>query len=149
MERKNIISKCWLSLLLVCSFCFAYSQQVVSGKCPTCNGSGLAVWFTGEVVQCYSCSGTGVFTYVLPDPNSFTNSTNDNSQSGTTKRNSNSAAEEIRQLEWKIKQEQNSLAYHEESYRKNPSPSTARLIQSTKELIRTYQNRISELRRRL
>ena len=57
--------------------------------------------------------------------------------------------ERIRQLEWKLRDAEESLRKYEEWNRKDPSISGGQLVNSQRRLIRTYRNQIQDLMRQL
>lgn len=57
--------------------------------------------------------------------------------------------ERIRQLEWKLRDAEESLRKYEEWNRKDPSISGGQLVNSQRRLIRTYRDQIQDLIRQL
>ena len=93
-------------------------------------GNGRSVYWAFQPVPTYP-------TYDVPYDNS--------SSSG----NDLVIRERIRQLEWKLRDAEESLRKYEEWNRKDPSISGGQLVNSQRRLIRTYREQIQELLRQL
>lgn len=104
------------------------------------------VWQPGERLIITYANGQSVYWVYQPAPiynspydNSFNNSSNNNMV----------IREQIRQLESKIRDAERSLRQYEEWNRKDPSISNSQLVNSQRQLIRTYQDRIQQLIRQM
>lgn len=104
------------------------------------------VWQPGERLIITYANRQSVYWIYQPTP--VYNSPYDNS-SNKSSGNNIVIQEQIRQLESKIRDAERSLRLYEEWNRKNPSISNSQLINSQRQLIRTYQDRIQQLIRQI
>lgn len=118
------------------------------------NGSNFTVgeadgwiWQPGE--QLFITYSNGQSVYWTYQPSIYTSPSHNNQYNNNSSSNNGVILERIRQLEWKLQNEQKSLSEYEARNNKNPSISGSRLVSSQRELIRTYQQQIQDLKRQL
>ena len=118
------------------------------------NGSNFTVgeadgwtWQPGE--QLFVTYSNGNSVYWIYQPTTYTNPSYDNQYNNNSSSNNGVIQERIRQLEWKLQDSQRSLSEYEARNNKNPSVSGGMLVNSQRQLVRTYQQQIQDLRRQL
>lgn len=138
-----------LSNLTIKCVNYALNQEQTFSMKFLSNGNTFAVgpsegwvWQPGEKLTIIYANGQSV--YWIYQPVSISNSPYDNS-SNNSSGNNMVIREQIRQLESKIQDAERSLRLYEEWNRKDPSISNSQLVNSQRQLIRTYQDRIQQL----
>ena len=116
------------------------------------NGDSFSVgsengWFWQPGEQLFVTYGNGQSVYWVFQPVPTYNVSYDNSSSSSG--DYLVIRERIRQLEWKLRDAEESLRKYEEWNRKDPSISGGQLVNSQRRLIRTYRNQIQDLMRQL
>lgn len=102
-------------------------------------------WQPGEQLFVTYENGQSVYWIFQPVPTYNVPYDNSSSSSG----NDLVIRERIRQLEWKLRDAEESLRKYEEWNRKDPSISGGQLVNSQRRLIRTYREQIQDLMRQL
>lgn len=117
------------------------------------NGSNFTVgdadgwtWQPGEHLYVTYSNGKSVYWTYQPSTN-YNPSYNNQYENSSS--NNAVILERIRQLEWKLKDAERSLRQYEESNNKHPSATGSMLVSSARNLVRTYQQQIQDLRRQL
>ncbi len=116
------------------------------------NGDSFSVgsengWFWQPGEQLFVTYGNGQSVYWVFQPVPTYNVSYDNSSSSSG--DYLVIRERIRQLEWKLRDAEESLRKYEEWNRKDPSISGGQLVNSQRRLIRTYRDQIQDLIRQL
>ncbi|MDP3442498.1 MAG: hypothetical protein Q8T08_06505 [Ignavibacteria bacterium] len=105
-------------------------------------------WERGEKLYVIFANGKSIYWVYNPHPNGYDQNaitTNNFSNNSNNKYRAEQIKIQIRQLEGKIKDSNRSLQLYEEMGSKNISISNQMLQQSTRQLIRTYENQKSNL----